>query len=175
MKGKRVLVTGGCGAIGSNLVARLLEDNTVTVLDCDGALPSHERLKYVRNLITDRVALSDLFRENKFDVVFHLAASFANERSVEDPMLDLSVNLDGTVYLLEECRKHDVKRFVYASSSSCYGQVEGPCKESTKLFPSTPYAVSKLGGEQYTMVYMLFRTPMGLRSPERPISKFMED
>lgn len=159
MRGKTVLVTGGCGAIGSNLVKRLLPDNDVVVIDdfsegFEKNLDKHKRLTLVKGTILDRALLSKTFKKHGFDAVFHLAASFANEKSVENPQRDLDVNVNGTIYVLEECRAHDVSRVVYASSSSSYGNIaETPFREDMVPKPSTPYAVSKLGGEYYSIVY----------------------
>ena len=160
---KQVLVTGGNGAIGCNLVLELLKLNAkVTVLDDfsqskKGNLKNHENLKVIGGDITDSKILKKVFSQN-FDIVFHLAARFANEMSVNDPVEDLHVNVKGTLKLLLESAKHGVKRFVYASSSSLYGQSNLITKkESSFPNPSTPYAVSKLSGEFYcTAIHKLY-------------------
>ncbi len=160
VEGKTVLVTGGCGAIGSNLVKRLLPNNKVVTIDdlSEGFEKNldltHENLTYVNGSILDRALLGKVFDDHSFDVVFHLAAAFANQKSVENPRHDLEVNIDGTMFVLEECRKHDIPRVMYASSSSSYGPGNGdPFTELMVPDPSTPYAVSKLAGEYYSLVY----------------------
>jgi len=152
---KSVLVTGGNGAVGCNLVMKLLDLGTkVTVLDDfsqsrKGNLKNHKNLKIIKGDITNSKILKKVFSK-KFDIVFHLAARFANEMSVNDPLGDLRVNVEGTLKILLESAKHDVKRFVYTSSSSLYGQSNSVIKKENSFpKPSTPYASSKLSGEFY--------------------------
>jgi len=151
----KVLVTGGNGAVGTNLVEKLLNLGCkVTVLDDfsqskKGNLKNYKNLKIIKGDITNSKILKKTFSK-KYDIVFHLAARFANEMSVNDPLEDLRVNVEGTLKILLESAKHSVKRFVYTSSSSLYGQSEFVAKKE-KSFPkpSTPYAASKLSGEFY--------------------------
>lgn len=139
LQNKRVLVTGGAGAIGSNVVRTLQERGArVHVLDdlssgksCD--IPSGVEFTFASILDSDA---EDLVRES--NVVIHLAAKFANQNSIEHPVDDLMVNAVGTLELLENARH--VERFVYASTS-CVTQLR------------TPYAISKLTGEQYVRFY----------------------
>jgi len=153
-----VLVTGGCGAIDSNLVKRLLLNNKVIVMDdlSEGAITNiplaNENLTPYFSSVNDTSVLDKIFNED-IDCVYHLAASFANEKSVRDPLQDANVNINGTLNVLEHCRKKDVK-FVYASSSSCYsGLLDASFKEDMMPHPSTPYAISKYSGELYAMAY----------------------
>lgn len=155
LKGINVLVTGGNGAIGCNLVTRLLEqDAKVTVLDDfsqsrSGNLQKHPNLVIVKGDITDNKSLSRIFSK-KFDYVFHLAARFANELSVKDPLEDLRVNVQGTLQMLLYASKQQPERFLYTSSSSLYGhQQNSVMKEDLMPNPSTPYATSKLTAEYY--------------------------
>lgn len=150
-----VLVTGGNGAVGANLVEKLLNLGTkVTVLDDfsqskKGNLKNHKHLKIIKGDITNSKILKKTFSK-KYDVVFHLAARFANEMSVNDPLEDLRVNVEGTLNILLESAKHNVNRFVYTSSSSLYGQSDSIIKKENSFpKPSTPYAASKLSGEFY--------------------------
>ena len=151
----KVLVTGGNGAIGCNLVQKLLASNAnVTVLDDFSQsnihnLNNHKNLKIIRGDILNSKILKKTF-SNNFDVVFHLAARFANEMSVYDPVEDLRVNIEGTLKILLESAKKNVNKFVYTSSSSLYGQTNLIKKNESLLpKPTTPYAVSKLSGEFY--------------------------
>ena len=155
LKGINVLVTGGNGAVGCNLVKRLLEqDAKVTVLDDfsqsgTGNLQKHQNLVIVKGDITDNKSLSKIFSK-KFDYVFHLAARFANELSVKDPLEDLRVNVQGTLQMLLYASKQQPERFLYTSSSSLYGhQQNSVMKEDLMPNPSTPYATSKLTAEYY--------------------------
>lgn len=155
LKGTNALVTGGNGAVGCNLVKRLLEqDARVTVLDDfsqsgDRNLAKHQNLVVVKGDITDKKSLSKVFSK-KFDHVFHLAARFANELSVKDPLEDLRVNIQGTLQVLLYASKQNPERFLYTSSSSLYGhQQNSVMKEDLMPNPSTPYATSKLTAEYY--------------------------
>lgn len=154
-KGTSALVTGGNGAVGCNLVKRLLEYGTkVTVLDDfsqsdTGNLPKHENLIVIKGDIADKKALSKVFSK-KFDHVFHLAARFANELSIKDPIEDLRVNVQGTLQVLLYAARQKPERFLYTSSSSLYGPQKNPVmKENMMPNPSTPYATSKLAAEYY--------------------------
>lgn len=151
----QVLVTGGNGAVGCNLVKKLLDyDAKVTVLDDfsqskRGNLSSNKNLQVIKGDITNSKVLKKTFSHN-YQFVFHLAARFANEMSVKDPYEDLRVNIEGTLKLLMESTKHNVNRFIYASSSSLYGQSNFVTKKENSMpKPSTPYAASKLSGEFY--------------------------
>lgn len=150
-----ILVTGGNGAVGSHLVKKLLDQNAkVIVLDdfsqsSSKNLTSHKNLKIIKGNITNEKILKNTF-SIKFDYIFHLAARFANELSVNDPMEDLKVNTQGTLQVLLHSAKQNPKRFIYTSSSSLYGvQNTTSFKETLYPNPSTPYAVSKLSAEHY--------------------------
>lgn len=158
IKGKRILITGGAGAIGTNLVSRLREDNGLWILD-DLSSGRKENLKMSGNLVfiegsvtNDRI-LKEIFLQ-KMEIVFHLAAVFANQNSVDHPRLDLEVTGMGTLKLLEYGRDYGVDRLVYTSSSCIYGNSEGALSEDQKEFSvSTPYAITKLLGERYTKFF----------------------
>ena len=150
-----ILVTGGNGAVGSHLVKKLLEQSAkVVVLDdfsqsSQKNLPSNKNLKIIRGNITNEKILKKTF-SIKYDYVFHLAARFANELSVKDPMEDLKVNTQGTLQVLLHSSKQNLKRFIYTSSSSLYGVQNATLfKETLIPNPSTPYAASKLSAEHY--------------------------
>ena len=155
LQGKRVLVSGGAGAIGSNLVERLAMDFgcKVTVVDdfSQGRMSNLQGIpiRLIKGDVNRPATLQKAFKGG-IDVVYHLAASFANELSVENPIHDLECNIKGTLNLLLKSSKSKVKLFVYASSSSLYGP-RNVAEFSENLYPnpSTPYAVSKLTGEFY--------------------------
>ena len=154
-KNSSILVTGGNGAVGSHLVKKLLQQSAhVIVLDdfsqsSQKNLSSNKNLKIIKGDITNEKILKKTF-STKFDYVFHLAARFANELSVKDPMEDLKVNTQGTLQVLLHSSKQNLKRFIYTSSSSLYGvQNTTLFKETLYPNPSTPYAASKLSGEHY--------------------------
>lgn|SRR3989344_3435101 len=155
------LVTGGGGFIGSNLVDRLLKDeNQVVVLDNfstgkESNLAEHEfdkNLEVVEADICD--SLTEIFQDNKFDTVFHLAALPRVQFSIDNPEITWKVNARGTFNLLSASAVHEVKRFVFSSSSSIYGDQEiMPFKEHMKLNPKSPYAEQKLRSERYCKLY----------------------
>jgi nucleoside-diphosphate-sugar epimerase len=156
----KCLITGGAGAIGSRLAADLASRGFyVCVLD-DLSSGSSDLLDpgvtFVRGSITDAPLVSRLLGE-AYDYVFHLAALFANQNSVDHPLDDLETNGQGTLQLLESIAQSSVrgrlKRLVYASSSCVYGGVGGAIAEDAPFHPDTPYAITKLLGEQYVRYY----------------------
>lgn len=163
----KTLVTGGAGFIGSHTAERLLErGETVTVLDdfndfYDPALKRRNvaafagRARVVEADICDLPALRQVFEENRFDAVVHLAARAGVRPSIRQPLLYNRVNIGGTHHLLELAREFGVKKFVFASSSSVYGVNQKlPFAESDPIFqPISPYAATKLAGEALCHVY----------------------
>ena len=155
--GKTILVTGGAGAIGSNLTRALSEIGArVIVLDDFSSaarwnVPSLPDVLLVEGNILDEVLLKRVFSERP-NIVFHLAAFFANQNSVDHPEHDLSVNGMGTLRLLEYANLCGVERFVYASSGcSIYGS-DAPMplrEEFMSMNLSTPYQITKMVGELY--------------------------
>jgi nucleoside-diphosphate-sugar epimerase len=152
----KALVTGGAGFIGSNLALALLaRGHDVRLLDnfstghranlepldaevVEGDLRSYERVA---------AAVGDV------EVVFHQGALPSVPRSIQDPLTSTAVNVEGTLNVLLAARDAGVRRVVFASSSSVYGDAPGmPRRESQPLAPLAPYAVSKLAAEQYCMV-----------------------
>ena len=161
-EGKTVLVTGGAGAIGSNLVRRLddLKVKKVVVIDDlssahEWNIPRGDRIQFFKGSILDEEKLKWAYN-SKPDVVYHLAAHFANQNSVDNPETDLLVNGLGTLRVLEYAHLINVERFIY-SSSGCgiYGKgSKMPFEEqdvSMNLY--TPYQVTKMLGELYTNYY----------------------
>jgi UDP-glucose 4-epimerase len=157
-QGKVLLVTGGAGAIGSNLTAALAQAGAkcVLVLDnlsssCEWNVPARGNVMFVRGDVTDDRTLKRVFFE-KPDVVFHLAAFFANQNSVDYPEKDLATNGMGTLKLLQYATLAGVHRFVYASSGcSVYGSSAPlPLREEfMSMNLSTPYQITKMLGELY--------------------------
>jgi UDP-glucose 4-epimerase len=156
-KGRAVLVTGGAGAIGSNLTRALAEAGArVFVLDDLSSaerwnVPSLPSVMFVEGDVLDEVKLKRIFFEQP-SVVYHLAAFFANQNSVDHPERDLMVNGMGTLRLLEYSLLTGVERFVYASSGcSIYGSSAPlPLREEfMSMHLSTPYQITKMLGELY--------------------------
>jgi UDP-glucose 4-epimerase len=155
---KKILVTGGAGFIGSNLVSRLVEKgHSVIVLDnlSSGKLENLSAVRnnpdfhFIRGDIQDKAALHEAFCD--VDAVVHLAALIDVSASVIDPSKTHEVNVTGTLNLLQAAEKaNSVNRFVFASSTAVYGDAEVlPIKENTALRPISPYAASKVAGEAY--------------------------
>ncbi len=151
-----VLVTGGAGFIGSNLVDALLaRGDSVRILD-DLFSGSKENVDPAAELVVGSVADEKLVHEvaDGCEVVFHIAAHRAVPRSVENPLGTDLANVHGTLAVLVAARDAGARRVVSASSSSVYGGAEQlPTPESAPLIPRSPYAVSKLAGEQYCRVF----------------------
>lgn len=196
-RSEKVLVTGGAGFIGSHLCEALLADGAeLVVIDdfndfYDPAI-KRKNIAGIRNRITlvegdirDAALVDSIFAQHQFAKVFHLAARAGVRPSIADPRLYISTNIDGTLNLLEGCRKTGVKHFVFASSSSVYGVNKKVPFAEDDLIQRTisPYAASKLAGEQlcsnYSHLYgircicLRFFTVYGPRQrPDLAISKF---
>jgi nucleoside-diphosphate-sugar epimerase len=157
-KGKRILVTGGAGCIGSNLTRALVKAGAsqIMVLDDLSAaekwnVPVDPTVTFIEGDILNDEVLKRAFSQ-KLDYVFHLAVHFANQNSVDNPETDLEVNGLGTVKILEYAHLTKVKRLVFASSGcSVYGsQAPLPLTENfVSLHLDTPYQITKLLGELY--------------------------
>ncbi len=157
-QGKTILVTGGAGAIGSNLTRALAEMDVKLVIVLDDLssaerwnVPSLPNVLFMEGSILDEVELKRVFFEGP-EMVFHLAALFANQNSIDHPEIDLQVNGLGTLKLLQYSHLAGLRRFVYASSGcSIYGS-SAPLpltEEFMSLHLSSPYQITKMLGELY--------------------------
>ncbi|HKO45392.1 MAG TPA: GDP-mannose 4,6-dehydratase [Pyrinomonadaceae bacterium] len=197
---KNILVTGGAGFIGSHLVDKLLSEGdwNITVVDDfnDFYEPAIKRANVARHSqhsnyrleeadIRQRAALERIFDESKFDCIVHLAARAGVRPSLAQPMLYSQTNIEGTLNLLELSRQHNIKQFVFGSSSSVYGiNAKVPFSEDDPIRqPISPYAATKAAGEllchTYTHLYgircvcLRFFTVYGPRQrPDLAIHKF---
>ena len=156
----KFVVTGGAGFIGSTLVRSLLDQGNARVEVIDNLLTGHEenlsevggRVMLYKADIRDANALGAIL--GGADTVFHLAAIPSVPRSIHEPQLSHEVNADGTFNVLRAAAEARVRRFVYAASSSAYGDSETLPKVETMLpRPKSPYAVQKLLGEHYASVF----------------------
>jgi nucleoside-diphosphate-sugar epimerase len=152
----KALVTGGAGFIGSNLVHALAAQGwEVRVLD--NLSTGHRRniadleIELVEGDLRSYERVATAMRGA--EVVFHLGALPSVPRSIQDPLTSNAVNIEGTLNVLLSARDHGVRRVIFASSSSVYGDApEMPRRETQRAAALAPYAVSKLAGEQYTLV-----------------------
>lgn len=157
IRNKRIVVTGGAGFIGSNLVEELVGSNEVEVID-NFVTGKRENISGVGDVslvegsITNLGLLQGIFEG--VDYVFHEAAIPSVPRSVKDPVASNNANINGTLNVLVAARDSGVEKVVYASSSSVYGDTPTlPKTESMKPTPRSPYAVTKLTGEYYCRVF----------------------
>lgn len=155
----RVLVTGGAGFIGSNLVDELVKNNHVVVLDNFSSgkrenlahLEGRDNLEIIAGDVRDKAVLARVTRE--IDVIYHLAVQCLRV-SINDPEINHEVNATGTLNLCMAALENSVKRFVYVSSSEVYGSaITVPMDETHPREPTTVYGASKLAGEKYALAY----------------------
>ena len=154
----KTLVTGGAGFIGSNLVKQLIDDgHEVTVIDnfLSGYRTNLDPFPNVRCIegdIRDPSAVADAVGD--VEVVFHLAASVGNKRSIDRPLVDASINVMGTLAVLEASRKAGVRKIVASSSAGIFGELKTlPIKEDHPVEPDTPYGSTKLCMEKLCLAY----------------------
>jgi UDP-glucose 4-epimerase len=152
------LVTGGAGFIGSNLAALLLgRGHAVTILDnltsgYRANLGPLEAARFDEGDVRDASAVDEAMRN--VEVVFHLAASVGNKRSIDHPILDAEVNVLGTLTVLEAARKRGARKVVFSSSAGIFGELKTlPIDENHAVEPDTPYGASKLCAEKQCLAY----------------------
>ncbi len=156
-----VLVTGGAGFIGSHLIRALIQrGDEVRILDnfSTGSrrnlIGLEKHIEIVEGDLRDPATCALACRD--VEVVYHLGALGSVPRSVEDPLTTNAVNVQGTLNLLNAARSAGVRRLVFSSSSSVYGDTPTlPKHEGMRLSPRSPYAVSKLAGEEYCRAFTL--------------------
>ncbi|MBN2211011.1 MAG: GDP-mannose 4,6-dehydratase [Sedimentisphaerales bacterium] len=195
-----ILITGAAGFIGSHLTERLLEMGH-TVIGLDNFDPFYNRTIKERNLqvaqtssqftmveadIRDADAVGTILQNQPIDMIVHLAAKAGVRPSIADPVSYQDVNIRGTQVMLEAARKHNIRKFIFASSSSVYGNNKKvPFAESDNVdFPISPYAATKKAGELLCYTYhhlydidmtcLRFFTVYGPRQrPDLAIHKFV--
>lgn len=154
----KTLVTGGAGFIGSNIVRLLIEEgHEVTVLDnfLSGYrfnLDPFPSVHLIEGDVRDPEMVSKAI--SGVEVVFHLAASVGNKRSIEHPIDDSQINVIGTLQILEAARRAGVRKVVYSSSAGIFGELKTlPIREDHPVEPDSPYGASKLAAEKLGLVY----------------------
>jgi dTDP-glucose 4,6-dehydratase len=162
-----VLVTGGCGFIGSNLVRHLLRERPawrVVVLDALtyagnpeslAPLVGHPRFRFERGDVRDPARVRGLLAEEEIEAVLHLAAESHVDRSIDAPAVFVETNVGGTQVLLDAARAAGVRRFVQVSTDEVYGSLgeTGRFTEESPLAPSSPYSASKAAGDHLALAY----------------------
>lgn len=155
----KILVTGGAGFIGSNIVDELIEKkHKVVIVDnlATGNIKNiNKKAKFYKVSVCDKKKIDDIFKKEKIDVVIHHAAQLDVRKSVEDPCFDADVNIKGALNILEACKNTKVKKIIFASSG---GTIYGECGSKApdeKAFanPLSPYGVAKLSVEHYIKAY----------------------
>ena len=195
----KILITGAAGFIGSHLCEALVKEHEIVGLDnfCDyydikikrnnlKELARYDNFQIIKADIRSKSELEDVFSQHKFDLIIHLAAMAGVRPSIIDPVLYTEVNINGTVNMLEQCKKHGINKFIFASSSSVYGNNKKvPFTETDSVdFPISPYAATKKAGElichtyhhleNISMVILRFFTVYGPRQrPDLAIHKFV--
>lgn len=154
----KIIVTGGAGFIGSTLVDKLIsEGHEVAIID---NLVSGKRdyvnpqaKLYEVDICSEEVA--EVFKTEQPDIVYHLAAQIDVRISVSDPIYDNKINAVGSLNILENCRLHNVKKFIFSSTGGAiYGEAEEiPTTESAPTYPLSPYGIHKLTTEKYCNFY----------------------
>lgn len=168
MNNSKILVTGGAGAIGLNLIERMLNSDVNSVMVIDNLssgyknyLPDDKRIIFIKADIGEIDSYRKEMEDFKPNYVFHLAAHFANQNSVDHPFKDVQANIIGTMNILEICKGNDeLKKFVYTSSSCVYGN-SSIMAEQDYIYPhETPYAINKYTAELYVKYYSsMFEIP----------------
>lgn len=152
----RALVTGGAGFIGSNIIRQWLAMGHEAVV-LDNLSSGNERnlfpnVAFIRGDIRDESAVE--LAISGCEVVFNLAASVGNKRSIDNPVEDSDINVLGLLKVLEASRRHGIRKVVQSSSAGIFGELKTlPICEDHPLNPDTPYGVSKLAGEKHCLAY----------------------
>jgi UDP-glucose 4-epimerase len=155
---KRVLVTGGAGFIGSNLVRAVHDETGADVVVLDNLSSGYREnldgraVTFVQGDVRDADAVRAA--ADGCDTIFHLAASVGNTRSIDHPIADSEINVLGTLRVLEAARHAGVGKIVYSSSAGIFGELKTlPIREDHAIDPDTPYGASKLAGEKLCLAY----------------------
>jgi UDP-glucose 4-epimerase len=154
----KILVTGGAGFIGSNVVDAYIEQGHEVIVVDDLSSGKKQNLnnktKFYKLDICDR-SLEEIFRKERIDIVNHHAAQVDVRKSIADPAFDARINIEGSLNILENCRKYGVKKIIFASSGGViYGECgKFPPNEDSPVSPISPYGISKYAMERYLFTY----------------------
>lgn len=158
LKGMKILVTGGAGFIGSNLVDALIGEGSQVVIIDNLSTGKKENVnpqaKLIEADVSDEKKLQEIFKKEKPQSVFHMAAQIDINKSTRDPIWDAKQNILGSINLLENCRDFGVKKIIFSSSAGVYGDTDNvPTIEDDLLRPPSPYGIGKLAVEHYLEYY----------------------
>lgn len=168
---KKVLVTGGCGFIGSNFIKYLLTDPEISqnlrVINLDKqtyagkgkniehmGLNNDERYKFIKADISNKEILDHIFLSEKPEIIFNFAAESHVDRSIQDSSDFIMSNIVGTFNLLDAAKKYSVEKFIQVSTDEVYGSIkQGSFDEKSRLDPSSPYSSSKASADLLSLSY----------------------
>jgi UDP-glucose 4-epimerase len=146
----KIVVTGGSGFIGTNLIKSIKNKHEITVLDINP--PKLENISFVEGNITDQKFVEESIKD--FDIVIHLAAAVGVSYTDNEPVKTLDFNIQGTKNVLRACEKNNIKKLIFSSSSEIYGEpLHLPISEDDPAIPITTYGLSKLVAEEYIKSY----------------------
>jgi UDP-glucose 4-epimerase len=146
----KIIVTGGSGFIGSNVVKYLSQNHEVKIFDFKK--PDNLDNEFIQGDITDSKHVINSIKD--CDVVIHLAATLGVVNTETNPVLTLDTNLGGTINVLEACKINKIKKIIFSSSSEVYGEpLKIPMDEDDKPIPMTTYGIAKFAAEEYIKAY----------------------
>lgn len=162
-----ILVTGCAGFLASHLIEELLKNTNNTIIGIDNFYSgTKSNIEYLKTLdinnkftcleldIRDYSQLNDIIQQYNIQNIYHLAAIVSVQESIKNPLLSSSVNIQGTLNLLEASRLNNVKRIVFSSSAAVYGNNKNlPLSETSETNPISPYGYEKLLSEYYMKIY----------------------
>lgn len=155
----KIIVTGGCGFVGSHLIEYLVEKNHFPIIVDNCSSGSYNKIKkYIKEKKArffkyDIRDFPQLMKLEKAEMVIHLAAIASVVESIKNPSYVNDVNVNGTLNVLEFCKRKKIKKMIFTSSAAIFGNFEKKISENTISIPTTVYGASKLVGEQYCRIY----------------------
>ncbi|MBU1087126.1 MAG: dTDP-glucose 4,6-dehydratase [Candidatus Omnitrophica bacterium] len=162
-----ILITGGCGFIGSNFIRYLLANSNYRVVNLDCltyagnlenliSVETNPKYKFFKGNICDSSLVSEIIKNEKIDCIINFAAESHVDRSILDASIFVQTNVLGTQTLLESARKTEIKRYIQISTDEVYGSLgaEGYFTETTPIAPNSPYSASKAGGDLLVRSYV---------------------
>lgn len=155
---KKILVTGGAGFIGSHIVDRLIKEGHKVVVIDNLSTGKKENLNKKANFYKIDIQnqkISQIFKKEKSEIVFHYAAQIDVRKSVKNPIENAKINILGSLNLLENCKRYKIKKFIFASTGGAiYGETNViPTPETYSEYPLSPYGIEKLTIDKYLNYY----------------------